>query len=88
MEAKSMHRLVSRQHSFLKETAVLALFQMCNIKYDSEKSHFYFNGEMQKTASEVSIVTSKHPLNNMDVPAIRQQPIIIYVQFMSLSHWL
>jgi hypothetical protein len=42
---------------------------MCNVKYDSEKSHFYFNGEMQKTASEVSIVTSKHPLNNMDVPA-------------------
>jgi len=33
------------------------------------KTYFYFNGEMQKTASEVSIVTSKQPLNNMDVPA-------------------
>lgn len=55
----------------VKKTAmiILALFHMCNIKYDSEKSHFYFNGEMQKTASKVSIVTSKHPLNNTDVPA-------------------
>jgi hypothetical protein len=52
---------------------ILALFYVCNIKYDSEKSHFYFNGEMQKMASKVSIVTSKHPLNNMDVPAESHQ---------------
>ena len=71
---------------------ILALFHTSNLKYDSKKSHFYFNGEMQKTASKVSVVTSKHPLEQHRCvcrkSSIRQQPIILYVQFMSLSHWL